>query len=239
MALNETTAEQLIDISNGKSSITYTTPNEIKNWTLDNLVLDKYPRSLAFIDNTLIQTLADNSTLTVDLSSLSDTFTDTSVSSGIYNLETESITLTKSDASTVSVDVSAIKKWYAIGSSLDVVGEFDQKYTDTASLLIPSNKGNVMLMLNLDSPPTLLLLPAIASVPIGWECNILTYGTTPSIVLNSDTPNTIFNDLTDPFTQLTVSANPYSSLTTTVNLETGHFYKFKKVNSAFFLGYYA
>lgn len=312
MALTAITADYQIDISQGQDTSFYTTPNEIKVWSLDGLVLDKYPTALSLAGNILTQTLFDGSLLTADLSSLSTgldkfptglsfnngtdvltltlddgstltaviTSTDTSVTglafntstnimtlsessgstftadlsslsataadnsiiSSVYDPLTTSLTQSKPDLTSVVTDLSALGKWYSIGSTGDLVGTFDETYNSLGNVAIPSNRGNVMITLDLSTGarPLSIVLPAIASTPMGWECNILTYDTNVggTINLTTDTPGSMFTYISDPLSALTV-VSPYTGLGSTITLEAGHFYRIKKVNSEFFLAHYA
>ena len=310
MALSTITADYKIDISNGQSTAVYTTPNEIRSWTLESVSEDKHPTDLTLEGTLLKQTLADNSILTVDLTSIAgealtpislsfnqtsniltltlnnnstlvtnlteldtkpaslnfDTNTlvlsltssdataiatdlsfleniDTVVSSGSFDNLTGNLTLTNTDATSVDISLNTLSSWYSIGSSADTRGTFDLRYTTADNLIIPSDNGNVMIMLDLSAPttPASISLPDVTTTPMGWECNILTYdseGTSQYITMQSVVTDSILNDLTDPLSNLGLG-DVYGNLTSTVNLEAGHFYRIKKVNSTFFLVHYA
>jgi hypothetical protein len=97
MAITTTTASYKIDLSNGLGFSLYTTADEIKTWTLDGLLLDKYPTAVTLVGTLFTQTLADSSTLTVDLNSLTST---SKVPTGLaYSDGTDLLTLTLSDSS--------------------------------------------------------------------------------------------------------------------------------------------
>lgn len=310
MALSTITADYKIDISNGQSTAIYTTPNEIKSWTLESVSEDKHPTDLILEGTILKQTLADNTILTVDLTSIAgealtpislsfnqtsniltltlnnnttlvsnlseldtkpaslsfDTNTlvlsltnsdatsiatdlsflentDTTVSSGVFDITTNNLTLTNSDATTVDISLNSLISWYSIGASNDIKGVFDIRYTTSDDLIIPSTNGDVMIMLDVSASgaPSSISLPDVTTTPIGWECNILVYdseGSAQYKTLAAVTTDSILNDITDPLSNLTLG-DPYGSLTSTVNLESGHFYRIKKVNSTFFLVHYA
>tara|TARA_R110000851_G_scaffold81788_2_gene179456 strand:- start:1436 stop:2353 length:918 start_codon:yes stop_codon:yes gene_type:complete len=304
MAITTTTASYKIDLSNGLGFSLYTTADEIKTWTLDGLLLDKYPTAVTLVGTIFTQTLADSSTLTVDLNSLTSTskvptglsysdgtdlltltlsdsssfvtsipnsntdissfvWTDASntltitendgtvfstdlsnldkaVVSGTHVTATETLTLTNADATTVDIDLTILSNTqYSIGSSLDTIGTFDAKYT-TADFIIPSTVGDIMMLGDLSTAtvPITLSLPAVAEVPMGWECTIFTYdsaGTGLTSLLTVDGGLTsIYNDILDPFNGL----SPYSNLISTLGIEPGHLYRIKKVSSQFYVIHY-
>lgn len=70
MAINSTSAEYKLDLSNGLSTSIYTTPNELKTWTLSTIQTEKYPTSMTLSGNILRLTLADTTVLTTDLTPL-------------------------------------------------------------------------------------------------------------------------------------------------------------------------
>jgi hypothetical protein len=87
--------------------------------------------------------------------------------------------------------------------------------------------------------PVTLYLPRIDDVDMGWECTVLVYDTsgsnTSKAIAVSGGGYSIYSDMIDPLP----TTSPYSSLTNTVNLEKGHFYRIKKVSSNFFLIHYS
>jgi hypothetical protein len=103
MAITTTSADYLLDLSNGLSASVYTTPNEIKTFTLDGLILDQYPTAMGLSGTILNLTLADGTVLPTELSSLTGTATSTTLSSVSWAADVLTVSMTDGASDTTAI----------------------------------------------------------------------------------------------------------------------------------------